>query len=173
MPTYNYGVWLILVIAETGGDLAVRMRTWRALKGLGAAVVRDGVYLLPDRADLRAKLAEVRAELAAAGGRSLLFAAPGIDPDDAATLREFFDRSDDYAAIAAGARDLENELDGHTEGHARRALRALQRSAAQLDAIDYFRTSKRDDASTAIARAHAAFTARLANLRKPNARPER
>jgi hypothetical protein len=167
VPSYNYGVWLILVIAETGGDLAVRMRTWRALKGLGAAVIRDGVYLLPDRADLRAKLTEVRAELTAAGGRSLLFAAPGIDPDDAATLREFFDRSEEYATIAAGARELENEIHAHTEGRARRALRALQRSVEQLNAIDYFRTSKRDDASNAIARAHAVFTARLTNLRKP------
>jgi len=161
VKAYNFGVWLVLVIAEAGGQAAARIRVWRALKALGAAVVRDGVYLLPDRDDLRVKLAEQRAEIIDAGGHALLFAAPGIDPDDTATFRQFFDRSADYAAIAASARGLGAEIGHQPEGKARRALRALQRRYENVESIDYFRTPARSDASNEIAAAKAAFTARF------------
>ena len=39
--------WSMLVISLPGRSATPRMRVWRALKGLGAVVLRDGVYLLP------------------------------------------------------------------------------------------------------------------------------
>jgi DNA-binding transcriptional regulator PaaX len=41
--------WLLFVLTLQGQQPAVRMRVWRALKALGTAVLRDGVYLLPNR----------------------------------------------------------------------------------------------------------------------------
>ncbi len=32
-------------------NTTIRMRVWRAVKASGAAVLRDGVYLLPERDD--------------------------------------------------------------------------------------------------------------------------
>ena len=40
--------WRLLVISLPSNRATPRMRVWRALKALGAAVLRDGVYLLPD-----------------------------------------------------------------------------------------------------------------------------
>ncbi len=40
--------WLSLIIALPTANATERMRAWRALKSSGAAVLRDGVYLLPD-----------------------------------------------------------------------------------------------------------------------------
>ena len=39
--------WLLLILTLPGRQPAFRMRTWRNLKSLGAAVLRDGVYVLP------------------------------------------------------------------------------------------------------------------------------
>ena len=164
MKTYNYGVWLVLVIADAGPRPAARMRVWRALKAMGAAVVRDGVYLLPDRDDLRVKLAEQRGDVDAAGGSALLFAAPGIGSDDAATLRNFFDRSADYAALTQSAGRLAQQMRGLPESKARRALRALQHDYEKIESIDYFLTPSRTEAANTIAAARETFFARGARM---------
>ena len=36
-----------LVLSLPSKDKTVRMRIWRALRGMGCGVLRDGVYLLP------------------------------------------------------------------------------------------------------------------------------
>ena len=46
--------WLLLVLSLPTENATVRMRAWRALRAAGAAVLRDGVYLLPARDDCRA-----------------------------------------------------------------------------------------------------------------------
>ena len=48
--------WLILVLSLPTENATVRMRAWRALRAAGAAVLRDGVYLLPARDDCRLTL---------------------------------------------------------------------------------------------------------------------
>ena len=44
--------WLELVISLPTENATERMRVWRALKTTGAVVLRDGVYVIPDRPDL-------------------------------------------------------------------------------------------------------------------------
>jgi len=39
--------WLLLILTLPAQSATPRMRVWRAVKALGAAVLRDGVYLLP------------------------------------------------------------------------------------------------------------------------------
>ena len=39
--------WLLLVTTLPTENATVRQRAWRALKSSGAAVLRDGVYLMP------------------------------------------------------------------------------------------------------------------------------
>ncbi len=38
----------LLILNLTTSQATLRMRVWRTLKQSGAAVLRDGVYLLPD-----------------------------------------------------------------------------------------------------------------------------
>ena len=45
-------------MSQPGKSPTPRIRLWRLLKGLGAAVLRDGVYLLPQRAPLQQALEE-------------------------------------------------------------------------------------------------------------------
>ena len=53
-------------------NATVRMRAWRALRAAGAAVLRDGVYLLPDRDDCRETLEAIAADVQGGGGSTQL-----------------------------------------------------------------------------------------------------
>ena len=88
--------WLFLVLSLPTENATVRMRAWRALRAAGAAVLRDGVYLLPERDDCRATLEAVAAEVGAGGGSTHLMRAE--EPDGLA-LPHFFDRSEEYATL--------------------------------------------------------------------------
>src|SRR2546423_15356643 len=57
-----------LVLSLPSKNKTVRMRIWRALHGMGCGVLRDGVYLLPDDAAETSTLADLEAEVKAAGG---------------------------------------------------------------------------------------------------------
>ena len=52
--------WLSLVTTLPTENATVRQRAWRALKSSGAAVLRDGVYVMPERDDCRATLDAVQ-----------------------------------------------------------------------------------------------------------------
>src|SRR5437870_2360105 len=51
-------VWFLFIMSQPGKSATPRIRLWRLLKGLGAAVLRDGVYLLPHRETLQQALEE-------------------------------------------------------------------------------------------------------------------
>ena len=63
--------WLLLVLSLPTENATVRMRAWRALRAAGAAVLRDGVYLLPERDDCRSTLEGI-AEDVQAGEAALI-----------------------------------------------------------------------------------------------------
>ena len=60
-------MWYVLIISLPGATSALRMRLWRALKGHGAGILRDGVYVLPEFDGAREAL-EAQANQVIAGG---------------------------------------------------------------------------------------------------------
>src|SRR5688500_19660858 len=86
-----------LVLSLPTRNSTLRMRVWRALKECGAAVLRDGVYLLPqaEAFDILEK------EILSHGGFAMTFDATLKDPDDHAALRALFDRTAKYAVLVA------------------------------------------------------------------------
>ena len=71
-----------LVLSLPTRNSTLRMRVWRALKECGAAVLRDGVYLLPNEAADGAALARLEQEIRSHGGLALTFEATPKQPDD-------------------------------------------------------------------------------------------
>ncbi|MCY1424921.1 hypothetical protein D3C76_1065100 [compost metagenome] len=55
--------WLTLILGLPTANATERMRAWRALKAAGAAVLRDGAYLLPDTGVCREALAAVERDI--------------------------------------------------------------------------------------------------------------
>jgi len=65
--------WQLLVLSLPTQNATARMRAWRALKACGAAVLRDGVYALPDGDGHRRTLAVIQQNIVFALGVKLLF----------------------------------------------------------------------------------------------------
>lgn len=122
----------LLVLTLPTENATARMRAWRALKATGAAVLRDGVYVLPaERGDTLAGIAE---DVSHSGGQAWLLQAEAGD----AEFAPLFDRTEDYQRLAA---DIESVLaDAATTAAAdlTRLVRKLRRNLAALEAIDFF-----------------------------------
>ena len=82
--------WIALITSLPTETATARMRTWRALKASGAASIRDGVYLMPEREDCRATFEAVATDIISAGGSAMLV---GMAPQRGFTVDEVRQRS--------------------------------------------------------------------------------
>src|SRR5262245_60666376 len=92
--------WLELVTSLPTENGTERMRAWRALKATGAAVLRDGVYVLPDRPNLEEALARLAGEIEEAGGSAHVLRVRARDAGQDEAFRALFDRTREYAELA-------------------------------------------------------------------------
>lgn len=142
--------WLLLSTTLPGRSGTPRVRLWRGVRDLGAVALRDGVYLLPDNATARAGLARLSAEVAESGGEALVLHLAAQPAAAQGALVSRFDRTPEFAAIVAAARDLHGRLDLASETEIRRILRGLQRDLAAIEAIDFFSGDAGDAARRAV-----------------------
>ena len=148
--------WLVFIMSQPGKSTTPRIRLWRLLKGLGAAVLRDGVYLVPQRESLRQALEEqVQTVQRSGGAASLLAVEPVTDTD--AQFRALFDRSEDYAALLAAIDQWRPRMSEGTETQARRQLQQWRREHEAIVAIDYFPGPAQTQSAQALAEAEAAI----------------
>lgn len=115
---------------------AVRLRVWRALKALGCATLRDGVYLLPQAQEKRFELPAEDAR--SHGGSASLWQLVARSDVQQAELLALFDRSEAYRQWRDGAQALLAELAGLNEVDTRRRLRSVAQALQALRDIDYF-----------------------------------
>jgi hypothetical protein len=149
--------WLVFLMSQPGKSPTPRIRLWRLLKGLGAAVLRDGVYLLPDRKPLRQALEDQVQGVQTLGGAAYVLAVEPVTATDA-HFRAFFDRSEEYAALLTTIAQLRATLAETTEAQARRVLQQVRREYEALLAIDYFPGPAQAQSAQALADAEAAVT---------------
>jgi len=139
--------WLILVVSLPTENATTRMRAWRALKASGAAVLRDGVYLMPDRASCRTALERIAGDVRAGGGTAhILLAEETEEPSFSAR----FDRSANYAALLADATKARAELTTDRAPELLKQARKLRKSFGALTEIDFFPGSAQEQADAAL-----------------------
>jgi hypothetical protein len=153
----------LLVLSLPTDNAAARMRAWRALKACGAAVLRDGVYALPDSEAHRAQLHGIADDVRANDGiaRVLVQAAP-----DAAEppIEPLFDRAADFAALVADASQAVAAASPASATEALRSARRLRKVLDQLVAIDFFPGEAQRQAVQAVAE----FEQQVARLDAPD-----
>ncbi len=133
--------WLTLILALPSENATARTRHWRALKSLGAASLRDGVWLLPERPQLDTALAAQIQAATDAGGQAWLLKFTGTDEYEAQFVA-LFDRSAEYADIAATLAELKLQTN---DAVLRRGLRLARKHFDALVAIDYFHSPLRGE----------------------------
>lgn len=152
--------WCLLVLSLPTDNAAARMRAWRALKACGAAVLRDGVYALPDGPVHRAQLREIADDVRANEGMArLLVGMAGDEP-----IEPLFDRAADFAALVAETRQAAGAASPASSAESLRAARRLRKALDQLCAIDFFPGEAQRQANEAVVE----FEQRVARLDAPD-----
>ncbi|QVW25574.1 chromate resistance protein [Pseudomonas hormoni] len=127
--------WLALILGLPTANATERMRAWRALKASGAAVLRDGAYLLPDTGACREALGSVERDILAINGTAYVL--PVVDPSGERFI-ELFDRSDDYSKLRTEIEECRGQLTAENALPTTKQIRKLRKAYDQLTGIDYF-----------------------------------
>lgn len=130
--------WRILILSLPSNRATVRMRVWRALKALGAAVLRDGVYLLPDIPSAQAAFMQQAREVLRAGGSAQVLRVNDPDGQQDTDFRALFDRGADYARILQAARKLKAGINPRRPNLSLKKLKPLRQAFEATHATDYF-----------------------------------
>ena len=126
--------WQLLILSLPTENASARMRAWRVLKASGAAVLRDGAYLLPALERCRDTLNGVSADVQAAGGTAYVLEVADGEPGFA----QLFDRREAYAELLAGIAACRDGLTPDTASEALKQARKLRKSFTALAEIDFF-----------------------------------
>lgn len=127
--------WYFLVLSLPTENSTARMRAWRALKASGGVVLRDGVYVLPDREQCQSILTAVAGDVRSAGGQAHLIRGAA---EEGADLAAFFDRSQDYTALLASITELRDALAPDNVMDMLKQIRKLRKTFAAVAEIDFF-----------------------------------
>ncbi len=161
----NY--WLSLVINLPTENANTRMRSWRALKAAGAAVLRDGVYLMPEQGPCRAALEGVAAEVRGAGGSAYVLRTEepaGVD------FKALFDRSAAFAALLQDIHAASAGVQADAAPELTKQARKLRRAFDTIVAIDFFASEAQRQTEAALLALEQAL-ARILSPDEPHAVP--
>ncbi len=128
-------LWLTLVIGLPTANATERMRAWRTLKASGAAVLRDGVYLLPHNQDCLEAFQTVEHDILAINGTAYLL--PVSDPHGERFI-PLFDRTDDYMQLHKEIEICLAQLTNQTVQASIKQARKLRKAMTSLNKIDFF-----------------------------------
>ncbi len=154
-------LWSMLVISLPGRRATPRMRVWRALKGLGAAVLRDGVYLLPYSESAVRSLQEQAAVVRDSGGDAHVITFGSTEPSQSEYFRALFDRTDDYARLVGSIRKLKPALTRKRAVPASRLLRKMRREFESVATVDPFPGPAKEQVQHLLSETEAALSALL------------
>lgn len=143
--------WLVIVAQLPTEDPSARMRVLRKLESLGAGVLREGVYALPDTPANRKSLDELAAHVGREGGTAyaLRVAATSQGQNDA--FRRLFDRSAQYEALVKIVEGLRLGFGQSDPSALARVLLKQRRDFEAVSALDFFPSPAKARAQQALA----------------------
>jgi hypothetical protein len=149
-PKSGKPAWLLFILTLQGQQPAVRMRVWRALKALGTAVLRDGVYVLPNRDEFLEPLQAQSEEVIASGGSAQILELEARDKSQEMEFRQLFDRTQDYEKLLQEIRAVKKGI-GKTEATVlSSSLTRLQRDYETIALQDFFPGAAREQTRDAL-----------------------
>lgn len=128
------------------------MKVWRRLQQLGALVVKQAVYALPDSPDAREDFEWLKSEIEGVGGQAAVFTAEHVDGRADDSLVEQFRqaRQVEYAAladeVAKALDDVRAGPSGRMRGKrtTRSSLQIFRQRLAAIERTDFFGSAGRD-----------------------------
>ncbi|MDA8108863.1 MAG: chromate resistance protein [Betaproteobacteria bacterium] len=149
--------WLVLIASLPTENPPARMLILRTLESLGVAMLREGVYILPDHEDKRRAVAHLAEYVVKNDGSAQVFRARSLDAPQQGALRALFDRSARYEALVKVIEGLRLGFGVSDPAALARVLHKQRREYEAVAALDFFPSAARERAETALARAEAAI----------------
>jgi hypothetical protein len=150
------GNWLVMVAQLPTEDPAPRMRVLRTLESLGAAVMREGAYLLPYTSANRQSLEALAEYVGKTTGSAHVLNVAAASPAQTKYFIFLFDRSARYRELVKTIESLRAGY-GHSDASAiSRVLHKQRREFEAIAALDFFPTAARDNAREALVTAEEA-----------------
>lgn len=150
------GNWLVLVAQLPLEDPAARMRVLRTLESLGAGVMREGAYLMPDSAATRQSLEALVDYIGKSAGIVYLLRVTASSPAQQEAFVRLFDRSARYDELIKTVESLRIGF-GHSDPAAiSRVLAKQRRDFDNIASLDFFPAAARGRAERALGEAEAA-----------------
>jgi hypothetical protein len=167
--------WLILVHQLPPTPSNLRVRTWRRLQELGAAAVKQSVYVLPDTAATREDFEWLKVEIEGAGGEASVYSADHLDPAGEAALIDQFRhaRQQAYAELAGELQRIHRAGPSrHGPSERRRDLARYRQRFAAIERVDFFGSAGRDRVVTLLGALEAAAPSAAKGKRRYPAAPK-
>ncbi|AGW14325.1 chromate resistance protein ChrB domain-containing protein [Megalodesulfovibrio gigas] len=132
--------WLLCIHNIPPKPAYLRAKVAKRLAALGAVALKNAVYALPDTAQHREDLGWLVREIEDGGGKAFVVEAAFVAGMEDAQVRALFQqaREQDYTALLAQARGVEQELETLEPDAAARALAELCRQVAEVRTVDFF-----------------------------------
>lgn len=148
--------WLLCVASLGTEDAASRMRVLRTLESLGAAVIREGVYLLPDTPMNRQALESLSEYVARGPGAAQIFETKARSSAQHEALRKLFDRTARYEELIKTIESLRIGYGRSDPSAISRVLHKQRRELEAIAALDFFPSPALERARHALTEAEAA-----------------
>lgn len=130
--------WIALVVTLPVDDPAGRMKILRTLETLGAGMLREGVYLLPESREHRHGLERLAGQVERIGGTAYLFAAETADEAQSRRLRALFDRSARYSELIKTVDGMQAAFGVSDATAIAKVLAKLRSDFEAVRALDFF-----------------------------------
>jgi len=147
--------WLLTITQLPTEDPAARMRVLRTLESLGAAVLREGAYLLPDTPANRQSLDALADYGTKIGGSAHVLHVTARSDAQKEQYRRLFDRSARYEALIKTVESLRVGFGQTDPSGISRVLHKQRRELESIAALDFFPTQSRARAEQILAQAEA------------------
>ena len=167
--------WLLLIHQIPPKPNYLRVKVWRRLQRLGAAAVKNSVYVLPRSEQAQEDLQWVAREIVEGGGDASICEARFVDglSDEQVVAMFHAARDVDYAQVAEAARRLLKDIgsgsriSGEKRARADADLARLKRRAAEVSSIDFLGAPGRDAVDTLLGDLEARLRSAKRETRSP------
>lgn len=142
--------WLVYVASLPMDDPASRMRVLRTLEAMGCALLREGVYLLPDNPVNRQGLQRLSEHMSRINGSAHVLHVMSADAEQARSFKSLFDRAGKYEELIKTVEGLRAGFGISEPSAIARVLNKQRREFEAISALDFFDSPLKERAARAL-----------------------
>jgi len=153
--------WLVYVASLPMDDPAARMRVLRTLEAMGCALLREGVYLLPDTPPNRQGLSRLSEHTVRINGSAHVLRVASADPEQERSFKALFDRAAKYEELIKIIEGLRSGFGISEPSAIARVLNKQRREFEAISALDFFDSPLKEKASRVLRETEAEVRKRM------------